>query len=332
MKVNWGILSTANIARKAIIPALIDAENCEVRAIASSNAKVDEIAKEFDIPTVYKSYEELIDDNSIEVVYIPLPNALHKEGVLKAAARGKHILVEKPAALTSEDVEEMKRACEENDVLLMEAFMYQFQPQHQRVKEIIATGEIGEVRHLNSAFTFSLNFEENRQNIRLNPELGGGSIWDVGCYCIHSTRMILEEEPTSVYVSGDIHPEFGIDTKATGILNFSNGVTATFYSSFEESMRNTYEVRGTKGSIFLPNAYRSDKVGEGEGEILITNESGETRTEMVKGQQYVMQVQHFSDCVLTGETPSYTITQTTQNIKTIEACYRSLREGQCTGV
>ncbi|WP_263399286.1 Gfo/Idh/MocA family protein [Sutcliffiella deserti] len=326
MKVKWGIMSTANIAKKALIPALQNCENAEVAAIASTSGKASEVAKELHIPIAYESYEELLDDPEIQAVYIPLPNTLHKEWVMKAARKGKHVLCEKPAALNSEDVREMADECLANDVLFMEAFMYQFHPQHQRVKELIAEGAIGEVRHMHAIFTFQLDFEKHKQNIRLNRELGGGSIWDVGCYCIHSSRFILGQEASEVYVKGNIHEAFGVDTKAVGILSFEKGVTASFECSFEQPMRDLYEISGTKGTIQVPVAYRSDRFPKGEVSINITNEKGEERKETFKGNQYEIQAAHFSQCILEGEMPVYSAEETILNIQTIQACYESMKK------
>ncbi|MCD8509929.1 MAG: Gfo/Idh/MocA family oxidoreductase [Bacillus sp. (in: Bacteria)] len=326
-KVKWGILSTANIGKKAVIPALQQSQNGEVVAVASSRDTVDEFARELDIPHVYRSYHELLDDPTIDAVYIPLPNTLHKEWVLKAASKGKHVLCEKPAALTSEDVQEMVDVCRTNKVLFMEAFMYQFQPQHQRVKEIIASGEIGEVQKIRSTFTFKLDFEKHGDNIRLNGALGGGSMWDVGCYCIHSARLIMGEEPVEAFVSGKIHPDFKVDTSATGILTFANGVTASFDSSFEEPMCDKYEISGTKGSIIVPSAYRPDRPEVGEGKVVVQVDSGEVREETFPENQYVLQVEHFSNCILQGVTLNYPGEETVKNVRVIEACYKSLLEG-----
>jgi xylose dehydrogenase (NAD/NADP) len=327
MIVNWGILSTANIAKKAVIPALQSIENAKVYAIASSNERVNEVAEEFEIPHIYTSYDELLDDPFIQAVYIPLPNTLHKEWVIKAAKKGKHVLCEKPAALTSGDAQEMVEACEQHNVLFMEAFMYQFQPQHPRVKEVISSGEIGEVRHIQSTFTFKLDFEKNQHNIRLNPELGGGSMWDVGCYCVHSARFLLGQEPTEAFVTGDIHPTFNVDTKAAGILSFPKGVTVSFDCSFEQPMIEQYVVAGTKGTITVPYAFRSDRRLESIGEIIIKTEDGKQRTETYSGNQYELQVEHFSACILENQKTMYTGQQTVNNIKVIEACYQSLYNG-----
>ncbi|WP_456272956.1 Gfo/Idh/MocA family protein [Bacillus sp. AK031] len=328
MTVKWGIMSTANIAKKALIPALKNCGNAEVAAIASTSGKAAEAAKEFSIPKAYQSYEELLEDPDIQAVYIPLPNTMHKEWVIKTARKRKHVLCEKPAALTPEDVKEMADECRANDVLFMEAFMYQFHPQHHRVKELLEEGAIGDVRHMHSVFTFKLDFEKHKDNIRLNQGLGGGSVWDVGCYCIHSSRFILGQEPSEVYVKGNFNEHFGVDTKASGILSFKDGVTASFDSSFEQPMYDFYEVSGTKGSIKVPFAYRSDRFPGGEVSILITNEKGEERKETLSGNQYEIQAAHFSQCILEGKQPVYSPDETMRNIKTIQACYQSMKTNE----
>ncbi|HAQ06782.1 MAG TPA: gfo/Idh/MocA family oxidoreductase, partial [Bacillus bacterium] len=142
-KIKWGILSTANIALTQVIPAIQRSAKAEVEAIASSNGKAEVAAAKLNIPRAYETYEELLQDPNIDAVYIPLPNSLHRKWVLEAARHGKHVLCEKPAALNAEEMIEMDRYCKEQNVLFMEAFMYQFHPQHERVKEIIASGEIG---------------------------------------------------------------------------------------------------------------------------------------------------------------------------------------------
>jgi D-xylose 1-dehydrogenase (NADP+, D-xylono-1,5-lactone-forming) len=328
MVVNWGILSTANIGKKAIIPALKNVKNANVAAIASRTDTGARIAKELEIPRFYSSYEELLDDPTIHAVYIPLPNTLHKEWVIKAAEKGKHVLCEKPAALNSEDVKEMIKVCQNNNVLFMEAFMYQFQPQHERVKELIHEGEIGDIRHIRSTFTFKLNYETSKDNIRLNSSLGGGCIWDVGCYCIHVTRYLLDKEPIQVYVTGNKHPDFEVETNAAGLLLFDGDIMASFDCSFEQPMTERYEVLGTKGSIVAPYAFRSDRHNGGMGELIIKQENGEERIEKFPGNQYEMQVQHFTDCVLLGEQPRYSGEKTLRNIQVIEACYESLKQNK----
>lgn len=159
-KVRWGVLSTAQIAREFLLPALDRAENAHIAAIASANPVVDKVASTFGISTIYRTYEELLEGDQIDAVYIPLPNALHAEWVKNAAKKGKHVLCEKPAALTVKEAEEMLAVCMENKVLFLEGFMYQFHPQHQRVREIIESGEIGKSRRCGSAYRFKLDDQD----------------------------------------------------------------------------------------------------------------------------------------------------------------------------
>lgn len=325
--INWGVLSTASIARAEVMPAIMRAENANLYAIASSKSRVQDIAKEFDIPVIYDRYEAILEDPKVDAVYIPLPNHLHKEWVIKAAEKGKHVLCEKPAALTSKDFQEMLDACQKNGVLFMEAFMYQFHPQHKRVKEIIANGEIGEVHHIRSTFSFSLNLGDV-DNIRLNPEMGGGSLWDVGCYCVHSTRFLTDEEPIELYVKGTIHPRYGVDTRAAGVITLTNGITASFDCSFEEPMLDCYQITGSKGIITVPYAFRPDVSPTGKGKIIISNEAGESRKEWIDGDQYKRQIEHFSSCILEKVEPEYSGKHALRNIQAMEACYQSIKTRQ----
>jgi D-xylose 1-dehydrogenase (NADP+, D-xylono-1,5-lactone-forming) len=327
--VRWGILSTANIAVEQVIPAIKRAKNAEVAAIASLSGKARSVAEKLDIPLVFDRYEDLLSDPSLDAVYIPLPNSLHKQWVIEAALHGKHVLCEKPAALSARETEEMTAVCEENNVLFMEAFMYQFHPQHQRVKEIIRSGEVGEVRLMRASFTFLLN--DPAGNIRVNKELGGGSLYDVGCYCIHVTRNILESEPESVFVVGNFDPVYQVDLSAIAICEWENGLTTYFDCGMNMTQRHEYEVVGTRGVIHVPRAFRPDLNG-GEGIIRVSDQAGNTREERLVGYQYVNQIEHFSLCVLTNRQPGYTPQQSYQNMRVIDACYHSMHTGQTVRV
>ncbi|WP_100405777.1 Gfo/Idh/MocA family protein [Bacillus solitudinis] len=323
VKLKWGIISTAQIGQNQVIPAIHRAKNAEVVAIASPNPNVQEVAKRLNIPTVYSSYEELLGDPAVDAVYIPLPNHLHKEWVKKAAEQGKHVLCEKPAALTVDETAEMVADCQEGNVKFMEAFMYQFHPQHERVREIIASGEIGEVKTMNSSFTFYL--EDGTGNIRLDPNKGGGSLYDVGCYCVHVTRKILGSEPKYVRVDGDIAIDGVVDTSLFAYMKMANGVHATFKSSVKMTNQNEYEVIGTKGTISVPRAFRPD-IQNGEG-LVVVHTAAEQRTEKIIADQYALQIEHFSEAILTDSEPSYTTENTLGNMRVIDACYEALRTG-----
>ncbi|WP_374723505.1 Gfo/Idh/MocA family protein [Calidifontibacillus erzurumensis] len=322
-KIKWGIISTANIAKTQFIPAIFRSSNAEVVAIASRGSKVHEAFSEFHIQKRYESYEQLLNDPDIDAVYIPLPNHLHKEWVLKAADHGKHILCEKPLALNAEEAREMVAYCREKKVKLMEAFMYQFHPQHDRVREIIASGEIGEVKLIKSSHSFILN---NREDIRMNPEMGGGSIYDVGCYSIHVIRYILQAEPKLVRVSATIDLEKGVDTAAFASLEMENGVKALFDCSFHMFGRNEYEVIGTEGTIYVPFAFRPDFNG-GIGEVIV-KKSGMTRTEKITGDIYRLEVEHFSQAILDNTELYYRGEEAIKNMRVIDACYESMKTGK----
>ncbi|RSK26431.1 gfo/Idh/MocA family oxidoreductase [Bacillus sp. HMF5848] len=321
---NFGIISTANIAKKALIPAIKRAHNAEVLAIASRGPQVHEVAQNYKIPRAYESYEELLADPDIQAVYIPLPNHLHKEWVIKAAQHGKHVLYEKPAALNAQETEEMLNIAKQHNVTTMEAFMYQFHAQHDRVREIIASGEIGDVKLMRAAFSFHMS--NPGENIRLDAAKGGGSLYDVGCYCIHAARNILQAEPTEVTVQANIHPTNNVDMSAYGMMRMSNGVQVMFDSSFESGLRQEYEIIGNKGSIRVPRAYRPDAYGH-DGIVIVTT-GNVTREETITSDQYKNQVEHFANSVLTQTQPSYTDENTIQNMRVIDAFYESIKQGK----
>ncbi|WP_077328633.1 Gfo/Idh/MocA family protein [Virgibacillus siamensis] len=330
-RVRWGVLSTAGIAQKALLPAFARADHAEVLAIASGSdvRKAEAVAEKFNIPNTYDSYEKLLEDPNIDAVYIPLPNHLHKEWVMEAAKKGKHILCEKPASINADDVLEMKKVCEEHGVLFMEAFMYHFHPQHERVKEIIDSGEIGNVQLMRAAFSFYLAEKDN--NIRMSSEKGGGSIYDIGCYAIHSIRNILRDEPEKVSVQGTVDPAYNVETDAVGCLEFSNGVRAVFDSSFNMTFRSEYEVVGTKGRIIVPRAYRPDNHG-GDG-LVIVKKANEERTETLNNDQYRMEVEHLSQAILEGKKELYhDLENTINNMRVIDACYESIKLGEAVSL
>lgn len=292
----WGIMGAANIAKKALIPAMERAEDAEVVAIASLSGKEKELAETFAIPNTYDSYEALLADEDVEAVYIPLPNHLHKEWTIKAAKAGKHVLCEKPAALTRADVEEMIQACEENGVFFLEAFMYQFHPQHDKVKQLIEEGAVGDVAMIRASFSFF--FDRSTYNIRLDKDKGGGSLWDVGCYGVHSALNLMNKKVVDVNVTKKVDPNYGVDTTAAATLMLENGVIVQVDSSFDATMRNEYEVVGVDGVIKVHNAYRPDKEDH-QGKITVYNKKGEM-TYFESGDQYKIQVETFMNAVRQG--------------------------------
>lgn len=295
-KVKWGILSTANIAVTQLVPAAQRAFNAEIVAIASRGPKVHEVAQALQIENAYESYEELLEDEQVEVIYIPLPNNLHKEWAMKAARAGKHVLCEKPVVLATEDLEEILQHFEKHGKLFMEAFMYQFHPQHRRVKEIVESGEIGEVKLYKSSHSF---FFENREgDIRMDKEKGGGALWDVGCYSLHAMQYHLGAHVKSMNFQAIIDPHTNVDVSAFGIIQHENNVTAIIDCSFDTVGRNEYELVGTKGRIKVKHAFRPDTFS-GDAQLVVTTPMQE-RIEYIQGDIYKLEVEYFSNLVLEG--------------------------------
>ena len=244
--VRWGVLSTAKIGRTKVIPGIQGASNSEVVAIASrdmagARAAADELA----IPTAHGSYEALLADEAVDAVYIPLPNSLHAEWAIRAAQAGKHILCEKPLALTVAEAERMIGAAEAAGVHLMEAFMYRHHPSWVAVRDLVASGRIGRLVSVQSWFSY---FNDDPNNIRNIMETGGGALYDIGCYCVNLSRMLFDGEPTRVLSSIRRDPAGGTDTLVAGILEFGDGL-ATFGASTRAEDDQRVHIHGTQGRI-----------------------------------------------------------------------------------
>jgi len=319
--IKWGVLSTAEIAQKLTIPAMIRANNAELYAIASASGNAREVAEKFHIPHVFDSYEALLADPEIDAVYIPLPNHIHKEWTIKAANQGKHILCEKPSSLNPKDTEEMVQVCKENGVHFSETFIYQYHPQNKRVKEVIQTGEIGNIRHVHANCSFFLEGKEN--NFRLNRQEGGGSLYDVGVYCIHTIRSILEADPIHVTGTADLN-EQQVDMAAQMTLHFKNGVKGTFVCGMNMAKHMAYEVIGSDGVIQIPRAYQPDAYG-GIGLMRVLLNDGTHREEYIRGDDQKLAIEHFGRCVLYDETPTYPAADSIANMKTLASCFSAIK-------
>jgi len=244
----WGILSTADIARKKVIPGLMKADRCEVVAIASRDpVQARRVADELGIPTAHGSYEALLADGDVDAVYIPLPNHLHADWTIAAARAGKHVLCEKPLAMTAADAERMIEVCEAEGVRLMEAFMYRLHPSWVSVREIVASGRIGRLRAIESWFSY---FNDDPTNIRNRLDAGGGALFDIGCYLVNLSRMLFDAEPAAVHASMTRDPETGVDILTSAILEFEDGV-ATFTCSTRVETDQRVHVYGSDGRLSI---------------------------------------------------------------------------------
>ena len=246
-KLKWGILGTAHIATEQVIPAMLNCLHGGVHAIGSRNLdKAQDISERFKIPKFYGSYEELLADKEIDAVYIPLPNHLHVAWALKALEADKHVLVEKPVGLSSKEAEKLLMASQNYPHLkVMEAFMYRHHPQWIKAKELVDQKIIGQVKTIQSSFSF---YEDDPNSIVNKKDFGGGSLMDIGCYPISLSRYIFNSEPKSISAVIDYHPDFKVDILASGILEFETG-TSVFFSATQLAYNQQAQIFGTKGNI-----------------------------------------------------------------------------------
>ncbi len=318
--VRWGILSTANIGRKTVTPALQAARNGTVVAVASRDAaRAQTYADSLGIETAYGNYEALLADPNIDAVYIPLPNSLHKPWTIRALEVGKHVLCEKPLGLNAQECLDMHAAAEENGRILMEAFMYRFHPRVKRVLELLQSRTLGDLRLVRAGFTFTV---ANPENIRLQPELGGGALMDVGCYCVNVGRTLLGSEPVQAQAFA-VWSE-GVDKSLVGVLRFEGGVFLQFHCALDTARQEFVEVVGSEGRARLESAFLP---GTEDAAIALTK-GGERREETIPGaHQYRLMGEHFADCVLQGRQPRYGALEAAANLAALEALYKSAREG-----
>jgi predicted dehydrogenase len=321
-EIRWGVLSTANIGRAAVNPAIQASSNGTLVAVASRDGeRARAFAQAGGIPRSHGSYEALLEDDEVDAIYIPLPNSMHLEWSRRAAERGKHVLCEKPLGLNAAECIEMDAVAQVNGVVLMEAFMYRFHPRIDRVIRIVRDGGIGKLEAIRSAFTFRLM---RNDNIRWSAELGGGALMDVGCYCVNVSRTITGEEPVEAVAWAE-WADTGVDAKLSGMLRFASGVIAQFDCGMTMERRELVEVAGTDGYLSLDSAFLP---GKGDVGIEVRRGRDDATAETVPGaDEYTRMVEHFADCALSGRTPRYGIADAAANMRAIEALYASARAG-----
>ena len=285
-----------------------------------SGPKAQEFASKLDIPQAFDSYEALLAAQDIEAVYIPLPNSLHMEWTIKAAEAGKHILCEKPLALNAEECERMEAAARANGVKLMEAFMYRFHPRTEQVLRMIDSGELGELRLIHAAFTFRLTRPDN---IRLQPELGGGAPMDVSCYCVNICRTAAGVEPLEVQALANWSPS-GVDEQLTGTLRFPKGLSAQFDCALSMERREEVTLAGTQAFLHVRAAFLPGT--EAASIRVVRGRQRETVQTIPGTDEYQRMVEHFGECILTDQPIRYPAAEAVANMRVIQALYRSARE------
>lgn len=289
---NWGVLGAGFIANRAMIPAIQGSSNARVLAVASRDEQRGrEAAQRYGIERAYSDYEVLLGDPDVQIVYIALPNHLHREWAIRAAHAGKHVLCEKPLALNAAESDEIISTCRSHKVLLMEAVMYRFHPRMQALKAMIAAGDVGELRFVHAAFSFPFDAPGN---YRAFPQFGGGVLLDIGSYCVNAARWLTGSEPTAIRPVFS-HSQNAIDVSTSAILEFGPHLSSHIQCSFAAAEHQVIEVVGTQVAITAPlafTAWRDDTTA-----LYIQRGATFERREFAPADPYQIMVEHFTDCV-----------------------------------
>lgn len=319
-KVKWGVLGTANIAKGQTIPGMQRAGNCELYAIAGrSMEKASQFKDEFGFKKAYGSYEELLQDPDVQAVYIPLPNNLHLKWVKEALESGKHVLCEKPLGLDPDEVKDMFDTAKKNGVNLMEAFAYLHSPYVASLKKDVDDKVIGDIDYIETGFIT----QGYKEDIRIHKEMGGGAMYDLGCYCTSMILSLVDSEPVFVKADAEFSDE-GVDEMTAGIIKFGNGVRASFNvgmilgKNTDDRFDRLY-IHGSKGYITSRVEYNQ----EGELSYTIHTDEGVTERKMTAPQNYSLEVEQLGRCILEGEKPHVTAEF---SLKNAELIHRALKE------
>lgn len=327
-KVAWGVLSTAKIGTVKVIPAMMQGQVSAVMAIASRDqASAEAAAKALGIPKAYGCYEDLLADPSIEAIYNPLPNHLHVPWTLKALAAGKHVLCEKPIGLTAEEAQALLAARDASGKRVAEAFMVRCHPQWQRARAKVQSGELGEVRAIQTAFSY---FNTDPNNVRNKADIGGGGLLDIGCYAVATARYIFGAEPERAAAFVDVDPTFGTDRLASGLLAFPGGRQLSFACSTQLVPYQRVQIFGTTGRLeveipfnALPGQPSTIRIDSGKD-----LQGGGIRIETLPAcDQYTLQGDAFSRMILGEERQEFGIEDAIANMRALDALARSGKSG-----
>jgi len=320
-KVKWGIMSTADIGAVKVIPAMQNSTLCDIQALASrSLEKAKSLAAELKIPITFGSYEELLECEDIDAVYIPLPNHLHVPWSIKALEAGKHVLCEKPIALSAAEAQQLLDASRKHsDLKIMEAFMYRHHPQWQKAKELVDSGEIGSLQTIQSFFSY---YNTNPADIRNMADIGGGGLMDIGCYTISLARFMFDSEPQKVCGLMEYDPNLKVDRITSAILDFGRG-TSTFTCSTQLAPYQRVNIFGTRGRIEIEIPFNAPP----DQPCRLWHQSGD-QTEDIRFpvcDQYTLQGDLFSEAILKDTALPTPLEDAIANMKVIEAVVESAK-------
>jgi xylose dehydrogenase (NAD/NADP) len=317
---NWGLLSTARINRALIPPLQVSKRNHLLAVASRTQEAADKYAREHKISRAHGSYEALLSDPEIDVIYNSLPNHLHAEWTIKAVEAGKHVLCEKPIALRVDEVDAMQSAARKHDRVVMEAFMYRHHAQTLKVQELVKSGSIGALKLIRGSFSFVLARDGD---VRLDPAMGGGSIWDVGCYPISYARSVVGENPLEVF-GWQVTGPTGIDETFVGQMRFDHDVHAQFDCSFAIPFHSFMEIVGSQGTLSIPSPFKP----ETNEKIYLTRDE-KTETIKIKGQElYLGEVEDMADAILLGRDPRISLDDSRANVAVICGLLESARSGK----
>ncbi|MBM6593165.1 Gfo/Idh/MocA family protein [Microvirga pudoricolor] len=328
-KVRWGVLSTAQIGRNHVIPAMQAGEATEIVAIASRDeARARQAATELGISKAYGSYEALLADPEIDAIYNPLPNHLHADLTIWALEAGKHVLCEKPIALDASEARAIEAAQTRTGLLVAEAFMVRFHPQWRKVREIVESGRVGEVRAIQTIFSYYLTDPEN---IRNQPDIGGGGLYDVGCYAINTARYVFGSEAERVIGLFDLDPDLGTDRMTSGLAEFPGRRHLAFTCATQLVPTQSVTILGTKGRLEIAIPFNAPAGAEttiafDDGRDL--NGGGRETITIPASDQYTLQGDAFSRAVLGEEPLPWGLADAVLNMQVLDALFRSAQSGQ----
>ena len=316
----FGIISTARIGRELVVPAIQDAENCVVTAIASRDlGAARAMADRFSVPHAFGSYEEMLASDTIDAVYIPLPTSQHVEWSIKAADAGKHVLCEKPIALKANEIDDIIAARDRNKVVISEAYMITYTPVWQKVRALLAEGAIGRLRHVQGAFTY---FNRDPGNMRNIPALGGGGLPDIGVYPTMSTRFATGKEPVRVQANTERDKDFGTDIYSTVRADFGD-FELSFYVSTQMAARQVMVFHGEEGFIEVKSPFNADRWGAEEVELANQNHGVSQIFRFQDSRQYRLEAEAFARAATGGDAEIVTLENSKNNQKLIDAIYRA---------
>ena len=323
--VRYGLLSTAQIGLNAHLPASRESETSEIVSISSRTAeKAKQAAQSHNIDRWYGSYEEQLIDPGIDAIINTLPNSMHCEWTVKAAEAGKHVLCEKPLAVSATECQRMIDAANANNVVLVEAFTHRWNPHMRKARQLVAEGAIGEIQTVDSALCFNVN--EPDGNIRFSKALAGGALRDAGSYAVYAIRFVMSAEPTHVIGYSHDSGNWGVDTTFTGTMKFNNGAIGNITTNMQQPFRCFITIHGSAGRIEIPNMF------DDSGPILIKKGDGRTSQDdqviaVQAPNRFLVQLDEFTECVLTGEKPEFPAEDGLANTTVLEALYESAQSG-----